>query len=237
MSDTEEAVVTAEDFINEETDTTPEPEAAAPEQVADEAPAAPDPLAEKEAWIKKREAELEKGFRKIAERERALHSQPEPTRAEGEPLPPLTPEAEAVLADFIEKRFGSKLNFVDTLAQDTIDAELEHFASAKGIEPDVLRETLADSGIQPKEFSRKGLREAFDTAYNIHRARTLDLDKLKAEWKEELLSEMKQQGIRVDSVESTGRVEMDEEPGDFMNDDEMSADSKYAAILKKMKLT
>ena len=133
--------------------------------------------------------------------------------------------------------YGQKLSFVDTLAQDIIDAELETFATAKGIDPDVLRETLAESGIQPKEFSRKGLREAFETAGNIHRARTLDLDKLKAEWKEELLSEMKQQGIRVDSVESTGRVEMDEEPGDFMNDDEMSADSKYAAILKKMKLT
>ena len=181
MSDTEEAVVTAEDFINEGPDTTPEPEAE-PEPVQEPEPT-PDPLAEKEAWIKKREAELEKGFRKIAERERALQSQPEP-RDEGEPLQPLSPEAEAVLADFIEKRFGSKLNFVDTLAQDTIDAELEHFASTKGIEPDVLRETLAESGIQPKEFSRKGRREAFDTAYNIHRARTLDLDKLKAEWKE-----------------------------------------------------
>ena len=46
---------------------------------------------------------------------------------------------------------------------------------------------------------------------------------------------MKQQGIRVDSVEATGRVDMDEEPGNFMDDDEMDSADKYAAILKKMK--
>jgi len=234
MSDTEEAVVTAEDFLADAQEPEPAPE---PEPVEEPAPAAPDPneLAEKEAWIKKREAELEKGFRKIAERERALPSQPEP-KEEGAQSAPLSPEAEAILAEFFEKRYGQKLSFVDTLAQDTIDSELEHFASAKGVEPEVLREVLAESGIQPKEFSRKGLREAFETAHNIHRARTLDLDKLKAEWKEELLSEMKQQGIRVDSVEATGRVDMDEEPGDFMNDDEMDASAKYAAIMKKFKL-
>lgn len=230
----EEAVVGIEDFIEDEA---PQPEEPAP--VADEpapAPEVPDAaaIAEKEAWVKKREAELEKGFRKIAERERALSAQPEP-QPEGEPIQ-LTPEAKAVLKATFDELYGSKLSFVDTLAQDTIDAELEHFASAKGIEPEVLRETLAESGIQPKEFSRKGLREAFDTAYNIHSARTLDLDKLKNEWKEELLAEMKQQGIRVDSVESTGRVDLDEEPGDFMLDDDMDASAKYAAILKKMKL-
>lgn len=230
----EEAVVGIEDFIEDEA---PQPDEPAP--VVEEpapAPEVPDAaaIAEKEAWVKKREAELEKGFRKIAERERALSAQPEP-QPEGEPIQ-LTPEAKAVLKATFDELYGSKLSFVDTLAQDTIDAELEHFASAKGIEPEALRETLAESGIQPKEFSRKGLREAFETAYNIHSARTLDLDKLKNEWKEELLAEMKQQGIRVDSVESTGRVDLDEEPGDFMLDDEMSADSKYAAILKKMKL-
>ena len=150
-------------------------------------------------------------------------------------MQPLSAEAKAVLKATFDELYGSKLSFVDTLAQDTIDSELEHFASTKGIEPEVLRETLAESGIQPKEFSRKGLREAFDTAYNIHRSRNLDLDKMKAEWKEELLSEMKQQGIRVDSVESTGRVDLDEEPGDFMDDDEMSSSDKYASILKKLK--
>ena len=235
----EMAAITAEEFFSE-----PEPpdekehDEVLSDDVQHEAPP-PEPaadLAAKEAELKRKEAELNKWNMRIAEREKALAGEPkpEPKKADGE-LPPLSEDAEKVLDDFIQRRLGSKLGVIDTLFQDTIDAELENFAASKGVEADVLRETLAASGIQPKEFSRRGFREAFSAAYDIHQSRSFDRDAEREKMKAEILAELKEQGIRPDSVEPSSRVDLDSEPVNMMDDGELSPADKYNAILSKLR--
>ena len=233
MSDEMElAAVGAEEYFSE------------PDETPADAPAedAPAPTAEptvditaREAELKKREAELNKWNMRIAEREKALAATPAAPKADGEPaLPPLSEDAEKMLDDFIQRKLGSKLNVIDTLFEDTIESELESFAASKGVDADTLRATLAETGIQPREFSRKGFKEAFSAAYDIHKSRTFDLEAEKAKWKDEIMAELKSQGIRPDSVEPSSRVDLDAEPSSLMDDSEVSPSDKYAAILKKL---
>lgn len=235
MSD-ELAAVTAEEFFAPE-EPTPEPTEASEVPAEQPAPEPAPDLAAKEAELKRKEAELNKWNMKIAEREKALsatQTQVKPSEKD-EKLSPLSDEAAEVLDAWFQQKYGEKLSAVDILFQDTIESELEAFATAKGVDPETLRDTLSDSGIQPREFSRKGLREAFTTAHDIIRARSVDLNAERAKWEEEFMAKLKEQGIRVDSVEPSGRVDMDVDSADVMDDDDLSPADKYNAIVARLK--
>lgn len=235
MSD-EMAAITAEEFFSEpdapETEVVeeaPEAEPAAPE-------VKPDPavdFAAKEAELKRKEAALNDWNMKLKEKERTLTPQAQPEEPQGD-LPPLSDEAERLLDSYIQRKYGEKFSAVDVLFQDTVETELETFAASKGIEPETLRETLQESGIQPREFSRKGLREAFTTAYDIHKARTFDVDSERNRLKEEILADLKASGVRIDSIEPSGRVDLETEAGDVVNNDEISPSDKYQSIINKL---
>jgi len=53
--------------------------------------------------------------------------------------------------------------------------------------------------------------------------------------KEEIIAELKGQGIRIDSIEPSSRVDLEQDAGDYMENEEMSPDEKYHAILKKLR--
>ena len=228
----EVAVVGAEEFFSE-------PET--PEPVADEK--APEPeidrgkeYEEREAALKKREAELNKWNMRIAEREKQLEAAPQKqTEPSGEELPPLSDEASKVLDDWFQKKYGQRISVIDTLFEDTIESELESFASSKGVEPEELRQVLSEAGIQPQTYSRKGFKDAFNAAYDIHRARSFNPESEREKMKEEIIAELKGQGIRIDSIEPSSRVDLEQDAGDYMENEEMSPDEKYHAILKKLR--
>lgn len=227
MSDElEPQALEAEDYFAEEA--TPEPEPA-PEPAPEPEPVVADDFAEREAALKKRERELNAWNMKIAEREKALVGSGQEKPAE--PLGQLDDEAAKVLDAFIQSKYGDKFQLIDTFYNNAVQETVETFAAQKGVEPEELFSTLQESGVQPADYTPKGLKTALEAAYAIKERKAFDPEAERAKLRAEILAEMNERGLA--TAEPVGRVDL--EGGPDIDSDELSPAEKYARIIAKMK--
>jgi len=182
-------------------ETEPEPEAEEPET---EQPQVPTP-----EQLQKKEHDLQKGFEEVARRKKELDEIQSRLAAgaieEDEDLEPeaaedLTPEAREILKRFVSNEFGPVFNTVETMYAEMVNSELSRFASEKGVDEATLVETIRDNGLFPKDYSLASAKEVYERAYALHRAENFDEKTLEERIREKVLSELAEQGVRVEGV-------------------------------------
>lgn len=184
-----------------------EPAAEAPEEAPEPTP---DPLAERQAELDAKAAELAKkekdlgrGFQEIAERERALT--PKEDKFAG--TPDLDEDSRKLLDKYIDSKLGNQLGLVERMYVDMANSELERFAEAKGIDVDVLKDTIRDYGLAPTDDSIASMRSVFDRAAKVVKASEFDEEsyrkKVEDEVRESLLKQYAEQGVSVDAITPT----------------------------------
>ena len=181
-----------------EVEAPPEPEAVpetTPEQ--DYAKLKADLEAERAKLEKDRKA-LSKGFNEIAQREREL------TKPTEEDVPELDPTATKALEAFMQKKYGTYFNGVESLYDDLANSELVRVAKENDIEPDTLRETIVERGLAPQQASLSALRTSLETAAKLVKADNFSPDtvreEIRAEEREKLLKELNEQGVNIEAV-------------------------------------
>lgn len=207
--------------------TTPTVETPEPEPVAPEADTLRQEIEAERAALKKKESELNKWSMTLAERERTYQPVQTPTP---DVVPDLDPEAQKVLDAYFEKKYGGVEKAVSALYADTVEAEMERFAVAKGIEPDALKQTLIEQNIQPAEMSLKGIRKSFETAKAIMDASKFNPDAEREKLKAEILADLTERGVRIEGVEPKTKTPT---KGVDLDDDALTPAERYAAFKER----
>lgn len=208
--------------------TTPTVETPEPEPVAPDADALRQEIEAERAALKKKESELNKWSMTLAERERSY--QPPVQTPAPEVVPDLDPEAQKVLDAYFEKKYGGVEKAVSALYADTVEAEMERFAAAKGIEPDALKQTLIEQNIQPTEMTLKGIRRSFETAKAIMDASKFNPDAEREKLKAEILADLTERGVRIEGVEPKPKTPT---KGVDFDDDSLTPAERYAALKER----
>lgn len=190
---------------------------------------APDPLAEERARIAERERELQKGFDEIARREREIQSRaPEPTPTDDDDE--FDPEAMKVLERALAKTPYAQA--VQNLYVETAEAELQRFAEKKGIDPDKLRDTIAEKRLLAGAgTSLAAVQSALKDAADILTAKTFDPEAERERIRAEEIQKLRDEGVRIEDVKPK-RTEIGTGKADFFDED-LSPDERYRIALQK----
>jgi hypothetical protein len=204
---------------------TPTPEPVVETEVVEEAP---DPLAEERAALKAREAELQKGFDKIAREKRELEAARAVAPADDDDE--FDPEAMKVLEKALAKTpYAQSLQ---NLYVDMAETELQRYAEANKVDPDVLRDTIADSGLLAGGApSLRGVQSAIKKAHKLIQADSFDPEKAAEEAYKKALERIKEEGIAIEDIKPN-RAEPGVGKADFFDED-LSPDDRYRIAIEK----
>ena len=196
----------------------------------------PDPKAEydaklaeleaQRAEVEKKEKDLSKGFRTIAEREKALQQTAQPTEDDG--IYDLDPKGRKTI-EAIASEVAAK-------TEQNVRAEMfgyvaEEFARENNVEVDALVETLQEAGVQPQGNTIADFRRVLQTGNEIMRSKSRDTDAEREAMKQELLEEIAREGI----VRLEGSTAKATKPtkGDDPMDESLSPEARIELIKKK----
>jgi len=189
----------------------------------------PDPSEEikaREEAIAKRERELQKGFDEVARRKRELEEAPAPADEE---LPELPEETAKVLDKYFDAKYGSKIKAVDNLYADLLDTEL-----AKREDPDAIREVIAEYGFVPKDDSIAAIREVFDKAESVAKAKSLnpeaERERIRAEERKAILEELAADGVHIETIEPK---RSETSPEVSLDDDDLDSETRVRLLREK----
>lgn len=210
---------------------TPETDEATEEVTTEPVVEAPSPDAEfkaREEAIAKRERELQRGFDEVARREREAASRTAPP-VEEDDIPEIPEDTAKALDKFFTEKYGTKLRAVDNLYADVVENEL-----AKRENPDAIKDAITEYGLMPKDDSISAIREVFDKAETIAKAKSSNPDAereaIRAEERKKLLEELAAEGVHVETIEPK---RSETSPEVSLDDDDLDSNTKVRLLQEK----